>query len=84
MIRVTAAALALLYLAVPSPGVAKGGPRTLSDYNIQKEYLTPKPRRGRYFNGVTARLSTGSRGARHYFPGITRYSTIRLERATSK
>jgi len=87
MIRVTATALGLLYVALPSPGfakegLAKGGPRTLSDYNIQKEVLVPAPRR-RYFNGFTARMSIGSRGARHYLPGATRYPTIRLERAPS-
>lgn len=80
MIRLTA--LALLYLALPSPGMAKGGPRTLYGYNIQKEVLVPAPGRNRHFNGFTTRMSVGTRGTRHNFPGVTRYPTIRLERAS--
>lgn len=39
MLRATVIALAFSCLALPAPAFAKGGPRTLSDYNIQKEYF---------------------------------------------
>ncbi|HWV81154.1 MAG TPA: hypothetical protein VNZ50_06965 [Hyphomicrobiaceae bacterium] len=84
MIRAATTALALLYFGLPSPSMAKGGPRTLSDVNTQNEVLVPAPSRDRYFNGLTNRMSSGQRRARHYFPGATRYPTIRLERATSE
>jgi hypothetical protein len=82
MIRAATTALALLPFMLPSPGVAKDGPR-ISDINTQKEAVRPLPRRGRYFHGLTTRMSISQRGPRHY-PGVTRYPTIRLERATSK
>lgn len=80
MIRAATTALALLPFMLPSPGVAKDGPR-ISDINTQKEAVPQ--RRGRYFHGLTTRMSISQRGPRHY-PGVTRYPTIRLERATSK
>jgi hypothetical protein len=84
VIRPTAAASVLLYLATASPGVAEDGGRTISDVPIQKEVMAPAPAHGRHFNGLTTRMSIGKRGSRHYFPGATPYPTIRLERATSK
>ncbi len=85
MIRTATAILALLYLALPSPSMAKSGaksgPRTLSDYNIQKEPLATASGRGRYFHGFTTRMTSSRPGTRHYFPGVTHYPRIRLERA---
>lgn len=83
MMRAAPIALALSFLLPASPGFAKGGPRTLSDYNIQKEYLGSGPTlRARYFNGMTTRIQIGARSkGRGFFPGQTRYPTVRMQRA---
>lgn len=81
MIRAVALAMSFICLALPSDGHAKGGPRTLSDYNIQKEYVA-SPAGKRHFNGMTTRFSTGARHQRRAtFPGQTRYPTVELTRA---
>lgn len=82
MRRAIPALIAMLYLALPSPSFAKGGPRTLSDYNIQKEYLmSGSAKRGRYFNGMTTRFKSDNRGQRRgFFPGTSRYPTVKLQR----
>lgn len=86
MIRIAVTLLALSAIALPSPSEARGGPRTLSDYNIQKESaLLPAPHR-RHFNGLTTRAigARAPQGARWFPPGATPYSTIRLNRGCGR